>query len=426
MKVSIFTPTHNPSYLLDVYASIKDQGFDEWVIVPNGSCLVGDIPSEISADPRVVIAPTESTGVVGALKRFACSQCTGDILVECDHDDMLIEPAIAEVRKAFQSSNVVLAYSNCAEFNQSDGASREFGPGYGWEYRDFSHRGTKYREIVSPSDHPSNASIIYYSPNHLRAFRREAYEAAGGHDPSMKILDDQDLMSRLYCVGQFHHIDKCCYLYRVTGDNTWLEHNNEIQANVLNSRRKYLPAMAEAWARRRGLRMLDLGGRFGDAGPGYECVDINGTSGIKADLRERYPFEDNSVGIVRAHDFMEHVADKQHTMSEIHRILAPGGMLLSETPSTCGPNGESGQGAFQDPTHVSYWNKNSFWYYTNAQRARYIDNTRVRFMDALTENHFPTPWHRYHHIPYVRADLVCLKKDENGRELVRPHGLIEI
>lgn len=29
MKVSIFTPTHDPKYLLDVYASIKDQPFDD-------------------------------------------------------------------------------------------------------------------------------------------------------------------------------------------------------------------------------------------------------------------------------------------------------------------------------------------------------------------------------------------------------------
>ena len=34
-------------------------------------------------------------------------------------------------------------------------------------------------------------------------------------------------------------------------------------------------------------------------------------------------------------------------------------MLLSLTPST------DGRGAYQDPTHVAFYNENSFWYYTN-------------------------------------------------------------
>ena len=49
--------------------------------------------------------------------------------------------------------------------------------------------------------------------------------------------------------------------------------------------------------------------------------------------------------MIRAVDFLEHVADKVALFNEVYRLLAPGGLLLSQTPST------DGRGAFQDPTH---------------------------------------------------------------------------
>ncbi len=158
--------------------------------------------------------------------------------------------------------------------------------------------------------------------------------------------------------------------------------------------------------KKQGLRMIDLGGQFG-CPEGFESVDLQGAD-IIADLREDYPFEDNSVGVVRAYDFMEHIADKMHTLSEIHRILVPGGVLLSMTPSTVGPDGLAGMGADQDPTHISRWNKNSFWYVTAEGLMKYIGNKTVKFTPLLLDNSYPTQWHHENRIPYVLADL---KKD---------------
>ncbi|MFM6367255.1 MAG: class I SAM-dependent methyltransferase, partial [Dolichospermum sp.] len=44
-------------------------------------------------------------------------------------------------------------------------------------------------------------------------------------------------------------------------------------------------------------------------------------------------------------------------------ILKPGGIVDISVPST------DGRGAFQDPTHVSFWNINSFLYYCNESPA---------------------------------------------------------
>ncbi|GBR76940.1 hypothetical protein NO2_1412 [Candidatus Termititenax persephonae] len=79
---------------------------------------------------------------------------------------------------------------------------------------------------------------------------------------------------------------------------------------------------------------------------------------IVANLNERFPFDDNSVEVVRAHDAIEHLPDRIHTMNEIWRICKPNATVDILVPST------DGRGAFQDPTHVSYWNINSFLYYS--------------------------------------------------------------
>jgi SAM-dependent methyltransferase len=93
--------------------------------------------------------------------------------------------------------------------------------------------------------------------------------------------------------------------------------------------------------------------------------DFNGGEVI-AELNRRSPFGVGEVAVFQSHDALEHLRDPIHSMKEIHRCLALQGWLLSQTPST------DGRGAFQDPTHVSFWNSNSFWYYTRADQSRCI------------------------------------------------------
>ena len=92
-----------------------------------------------------------------------------------------------------------------------------------------------------------------------------------------------------------------------------------------------------------GVPAIELGGGI-DPRAGWKACDIEGAP-ITADLREKWPFEDGSVGAFRASDLLEHLPDKMHTMSEIHRCLRPGGWLISMTPSS------EGWGADADPTH---------------------------------------------------------------------------
>jgi SAM-dependent methyltransferase len=104
--------------------------------------------------------------------------------------------------------------------------------------------------------------------------------------------------------------------------------------------------------------------------------------------------------------------DGLQTMKEIHRCLRHGGWAIIEVPST------DGRGAFQDPTHVSFWNSNSFWYYTRMQQAHFI-GAPVRFQMNRILDYFPTEFHEFHNIRYTKAHLV---KHHEDRSIVPPHG----
>ncbi|NES84576.1 MAG: glycosyltransferase [Moorea sp. SIO2B7] len=89
---------------------------------------------------------------------------------------------------------------------------------------------------------------------------------------------------------------------------------------------------------------------------GVDCV-ANDQVDVVADLNNRFPFAKDSVDFIKAHDIIEHLQDRIHTMNEIWRISKPNAIIDIRVPST------DGRGAFQDPTHISFWNLNSFMYY---------------------------------------------------------------
>ena len=430
MALSIFTPCNNTTYLVEAYNSFKDQNFDEWLIFLNNGPTLKDIHFSISSDPRVKVIETPEGLIingVGAAKKYACACCSGEILIEMDQDDFLLDTAIDKIREAFSDPEVVFAYSDCAEFNEDATRSiRMYGaatpetnhdPVNGWDYYDVKHGGYLYKAAVCPEPIPFHMSLILFAPNHVRCFRRSAYEKVGGYDENLVICDDQDLMSRLYMAGKFYHIPECLYFYRVHGSNSWLKHNAAIQTTMLDIQERYLEPMALHWAKKQGLRCLDLGGRFYSPEP-YESVDLKDADVI-CDLEGSWPVDDDSVGILRAYDIIEHLHDTIHFMKEASRVLVPGGYLFISVPSTDDGNGGVGRGAFQDPLHVKFFNINSFFYYTRAAQAQYID-TPARFKSIILKNYYPSQWEIDNRIPYVKAFMINLKGN------FRPMGTVDI
>lgn len=397
MRISVFTPTHRPEHLEHCAQNLNPiPGIEvEWVVVPNNGAVVNRMGASI------IQAPDGLRGV-GALKRFAVAHCTGDVLVELDHDDQLLPGWQMAVADGMRGGGKRFFYSSCLEFTPT-GQDRLFNPSYGWERRTYKDR--QYNACFPAT--ARSLCEIFFAPNHVRAWTREAYTAAGGHNPSLFICDDHELMIQTYLSGaEFVQHEEPLYAQYIQPNSTQLEVNADIQKEQARIRDYYTDTLVAEWCRRQGLVMLDLGGAF-DSPAGYVPVDRRDNPGVQWDVAENLLAfaADNSVGCIRAHDFLEHIPPHRVVplMNDIYRVLVPGGWLLSKTPST------DGRGAFQDPTHVSFWNENSFWYYTRQQQRRYVPEIKAAFQAVRLDTSFPSGWHRSSNISYVTANLCALK-----------------
>ena len=402
-RFSIYTPSHNTRFINDCYRSLLSQTFTEWewVVVLNNGAEWEPIVKDDRV--RIVRCGNKDKGV-GFYKELAVRNCQGEILVELDHDDVLQPWALTALDQCFDQTVAQFVYSDSAQMTE-DGKPdlTKFAPGNGWTYYNLT---TKHMAARSFEAHPHNVSYIWYAPNHVRAFTRELYDKVGGYDTAKDILDDQDLMCRMYKETSFVHLPECLYLQRVHAGNTQKGDilNARIQIETVELYHQHIESNALAWADRNGLLCLDLGAKHGKP-KGYLGVDLRPGDGVDY-VGNFFDMDvaNDSVGVIRAHDFMEHIENKQAFMKWCYDKLCHGGMLLSQTPST------DGRGAWQDPTHVSFWNSNSFWYYTQQQFSDFIDGD-VRFQVSNLKNWYPSEWYRFHNILYVTANLIAVKKE---------------
>lgn len=423
--ISVITPTHSVKEITKAKESLTRQSFKnwEWIILVNGKASIQQIRALMVDDPRIKVHHykppvengkqqfvTEDGGNhVGALKKAACSHVTSPLCVEFDHDDELAFNCLAEVVEAFkQNEDAVFVYSDVLRM-QKDKPADLFDVSWGWGKKTSTWQPTPDVEpqSVEINEHPpllpQNVSKIWYAPDHVRAWRMETYKQVGGHNPSMSVCDDLNLMCKLFLNGRFAYIPKILYRYNIHDSNTWKLRLTEVQNQSWANHDRFIEKMALIDAQRNEELAIDLGGAHG-APKGWKTADQVGGD-FQVDLEGRWPWEDNSVAVFRAHDIIEHISDKINFMNEAYRCLKHGGLLLIEVPST------DGRGAFQDPTHVSFWNTNSFWYYTRTQQQNYIKHTKVncKFQEVRILNHYPSEWHQTHEIVYAKAHLAALK-----------------
>jgi SAM-dependent methyltransferase len=403
--ISIYTPSHKADTLIRAYESLVRQTHTdwEWVLLVNGKLKVEDVPEEIRSNPKVRVILSEVQYSVGALKAAACGLAKGDLFVELDHDDELRSDCLSKLQAAAEATPNGFYFSDFCE-QLPEGGSKIYDLSYGWKTQKAKwDDGSNITAMVAKEATARSLFQIFYAPNHVRAWSRSAYEKSGGYS-NLPVCDDHDLLIRTYLAGvPMVRIPECLYLQHVSPTQTQVVRNKEIQKRQEAIGSANLEALCLEWARRNDKYCLDMGGVH-NAPSGYLTIDQHPGANFQLDVTEGLPFEDNSVGVIRAYDFLEHIPIGKVVafMNECWRVLAPGGWMLTATPST------DGRGAFQDPTHVSFWNANSFWYYTQQQR-KYVPEVVAEFQLTRLHNYFPSDWHMKNNIPYVAADLWAIK-----------------
>ncbi len=414
MKISVITPTHlKNAFITELYHSLRTQNYEnwEWVLFLNGGATSDQIDNYVKIDPRVKIFTSEDPNTnIGFNKNKAFHLATGEVLVEMDHDDLLTVDCLEELAKAYQENpDVGFVYSDDAQWYPDEENLNHFNEACGWTSRVVEWEGKKL--IAHDSFPPTSRSMsfIWYAPDHIRSWRASFYKSIGGHNVELSVCDDHELMIRTYLNTKMHHIPKVLYIYRITGQNSFLLRNQQIQETTVELFKKYAWDLACKDARDQKLHIVELGGGI-DPKPGCNInIDLD-DGNFKWDLNQGIPLPDNSVGVIYASHILEHLHDKHKIMSEIHRVLVDGGWAFIQVPST------DGRGAFQDPTHVSYWNENCFWYYIDKTYARFIRNDKIKFQSFRLETYYWEP--REINVAVTDAWLCAVKSDKK-----RPHLL---
>lgn len=394
MLVSVITPSHNTQYLYEAFGSLCKQSYDnrEWIILLNWDAKNEQLEW---IDERVRVCRYDGDGNIWDLKYETFNQWRWDILVELDHDDMLTPDCLEKVVKAFKENpDVGFVYSDNAKLWKFT----PYNPQHGWKASPYHWEWNDIRHMHSLPITPLNMWYIWFMPDHVRARRTSVYHQVWWHDIKLDILDDQDLIQRTFMETRFYHIPEVLYIYRITWNNTSLNKNRRIQTETVQMYDRRIYELAWRRADINWLEKIDLCWGINKQ-DGRTSIDLYGWD-ICADLNKKRPLADWSVWVIRAHDALEHLVDKQHTMSEIHRVLAHGGILLSSTPST------DGRGARQDPTHVSFRNENAFWYWIkDREQKRFIRNEDKLFRESRLYTHFPNQRCKDNNISYVVAHL---------------------
>lgn len=395
MLLSIITPTHNPEHLLDAFRSLTVQKYAdwEWVLAPNGAAI-GKIPAEIKNHPKVRIfpyhPPEDEQVKIGALKNWCCQNAQGEVFIELDHDDMLVPGVLSKiVEKANEGAGFI--FSDAAVFlAEHDNVPTAYSETHGWETYEFKVYGEKCVASKAFNVSPRSLCEVYYAPDHVRCWTREAYYAVGGHDVNLLVGDDHDLICRTYLAGvHFAHTGSCGYLYRYYPGNTIRSHQEEIKQQQNRNRDKYMYKLIDEWLKRTKLAYMDL--RWEE-----ESTDIR-KNGLTL------PRESDSVGCVRAYNFLQTVEQKDvvKAMDEIYRVLVPGGWLCLSAPST------RGEFAFA-PVCKSYWNRHNVSYFTKKKYARQV-GTKARFQQVRCFEAYPDTEAEKVNGLYIYADLCALK-----------------
>ena len=234
---SIITPTYKSkkAWLDRLFSSLKAQSYDnwEWVVLDDTPDTSVTDTLDAYADPRITVFKNHSHhGKVGFNKRMLGMVSNGDYVVEVDHDDELTANALGMLKSSFERHpDAGFAYSLCLELigeNMAVDYGDNWGYGQGgrkWEWVN----GLNYLIMDTPGINAKSIRGIYGAPNHVRAWRKDVYCALNGHNPTLAIVDDYELIVRTFLETRMVKIPTTLYIQHREEETTQDKRFKEIQ-----------------------------------------------------------------------------------------------------------------------------------------------------------------------------------------------------
>ena len=245
--ISYFTPIYNTGEkLFNTYQSLLDQTYSnwEWVLVndsTDGGKTLKIAESIAAKDPRVRLYDfrEKSGGNIGEVKWRCCAMAKGFILAELDHDDLLVPWCTEDLYKAAKKHpEAGFFFNDTLEVDENWNSlmyDEGFALGYG-SYRKEEYAGQMMNVSNQQNINPKTIRHIVGVPNHVRAWRRSTYFEVGGHNRSLVIADDYELVVRTFLKAITCKIPKLGYvqfLYNnANGQNTHNLSRADIQRRV--------------------------------------------------------------------------------------------------------------------------------------------------------------------------------------------------
>lgn len=386
--ISIVIPVLNQHEMTgECITAIRENTADcEIIIVDNGS----DPPIEniyTGFMPCRIIRNEDNRGFPAAVNQ-GIKEAQGDIVILLNNDVIVTHRWVEILTNALDEYSIVGPTTNYCS-----GYQKAVAP----PYDNIEELNKAADEIAE--NYQDYVQEVKWIIGFCMAMRKSLFDEIGYFDDSLWPCsgEELDFCMRAREAGHKVGIVKGCYVHH-EGSVTFDDMMSDDEYNKLYKRND--DHLEERWGPDFQAQVLDASpsprGISLNLGCGYKKLDgyINIDSrtevnpDIVCDITTGLPYEDSLVDIVRAFDFLEHIPPDNviDVMNEIWRVLKPDGIFESHTPST------DGRGAFQDPTHRSFWNKNSWLYYSDAMlRLNY--GIKADFeIEAITETEPHPAW----------------------------------
>jgi len=251
---SIFTGVYKTGErIFRAYEGLKNQTYRnwEWVVVddsPEDDYDTWNMLTQIAeSDPRVKIykITPNSGGNIGEVKHRAAMLCNGEWLLELDHDDTISSDYFEVcLRASKQYPDAGFIFTGCAEIYE-DGSPKKYGPidpqGYGKPHNGYvfgyAHHewvtidGKKYVGGYSANINPKTIRYNMGMPNHARMWHRDVYSKVRGHNRTISVADDFELIVKTFLETKMLKVDKVMYMQ-------WNNFSSTVDLNLIDINRR--------------------------------------------------------------------------------------------------------------------------------------------------------------------------------------------